>query len=157
MAQFTQWALCTPALDVEDVQPLWWGATPGADTDPWFSMVDSELSETPLGTAYLGEVQTLTSQGCPAPAPLPPTTVATSAPPAPKHSKVHRKQTHKAAKRPKRRPAHPHKPARRQPARPEPRVARPLISDRSSTGKRAAPRRRPLDVSPRGRGTYPPS
>ncbi len=117
VAQFTQWALCTPALDVEDVQPLWWGATPGADTDPWFSMVDSGLSETPLGTAYLGEVQTLTSQGCPAPAPLPPTTVATSAPPTPKHSKVHRKQTHKAAKRPKRRPAHPHKPARRQPAR----------------------------------------
>src|SRR6202042_1529451 len=90
VAQFTQWVVCTPALDVEDVQPLWWGATPGADTDPGFSMVDSGLSETPLGTAYLGEVQTLTSQGCPAPAPLPPTTVATSAPPAPKHSKAHR-------------------------------------------------------------------
>ena len=67
VAQYTQWALCTPALDVENVQPFWWGATPPADTDPWFSMVDSELSETPFGTAYLGEVQALTTQGCPTP------------------------------------------------------------------------------------------
>ncbi len=67
VAQYTQWALCTPALDVENVQPFWWGATPMADTDPWFSMVDSELSETPFGTAYLGEVQALTTQGCPIP------------------------------------------------------------------------------------------
>ena len=38
-----------------------------ADSDPWFSMVDSELSETPFGSAYLGEVQALTTQGCPIP------------------------------------------------------------------------------------------
>ena len=28
VAQYTQWALCTPALDVENVQPFWWGAYP---------------------------------------------------------------------------------------------------------------------------------
>ena len=66
VAQYTQWALCTPTLDVEDVQAFWWGAVPLAANDPWFSMVDSGGSETPLGTAYLGEVQSLTSQGCPA-------------------------------------------------------------------------------------------
>jgi hypothetical protein len=64
VAQYTQWALCTPGLNVENVQAFWWGGIPIADTDPWFSMVDSELSETPFGTAYLGEVQTLTTQGC---------------------------------------------------------------------------------------------
>ena len=66
VAQYTQWALCTPGLGVEDVQPFWWGATPAADADPWFSMVSSELAQTPLGTDYLDEVQTLTTQGCPA-------------------------------------------------------------------------------------------
>jgi hypothetical protein len=65
VAQYTQWALCTPALEVENVQPYWWGAIPMADTDPWFSMVNSELSETPFATAYLGEVQALTTKGCP--------------------------------------------------------------------------------------------
>jgi hypothetical protein len=64
-AQYTEWALCTPALDVEDVQAFWWGAIPSADTDPWFPMVTSELSTTSLGAAYLAEVQRLTSQGCP--------------------------------------------------------------------------------------------
>jgi hypothetical protein len=74
VAQYTQWALCTPGLNVENVQAFWWGGIPIADTDSWFSMVDSELSETPLGTAYLGEVQTLTTQGCPS-------TVAAETPP----------------------------------------------------------------------------
>ena len=41
VAQYTQWALCTPTLDVEDVQAFWWGAVPLAANDPWFSMVDS--------------------------------------------------------------------------------------------------------------------
>lgn len=118
VAQFTQWAVCTPALDVEDVQPLWWGATPGADTDPWFSMVDSELSESPLGTAYLGEVQTLTSQGCPAPAPSPPPAVASSAPTARKSGTVHHKRkVRKASKRRPQRRGHPRKPAPRRAAR----------------------------------------
>jgi hypothetical protein len=78
VAQYTQWALCTPALEVENVQPFWWGAIPLAATDPWFSMVDSNLSETPFGSAYLGEVQALTTQGCPTPPP--------AAPPAATHS-----------------------------------------------------------------------
>ncbi len=72
VAQYTQWALCTPALDVENVQPFWWGAIPCADTDPWFSMVDSELSETPFGTAYLGEVAGADDPGMPGPAGLRP-------------------------------------------------------------------------------------
>ena len=46
-----------------------------ADGDPWFSMVNSEFSETSLGSAYLSEVTALTSQGCP-----PPATPATTAP-----------------------------------------------------------------------------
>ena len=67
VAKFTQWALCTPSLRVENVQPEWWGATPGADSDVWFGMYSSELSPTPLGTAYLGAVKQLTTSGCPAP------------------------------------------------------------------------------------------
>jgi hypothetical protein len=94
VAQYTQWALCTPALDVENVQPFWWGAIPIADTDPWFSMVDSELSETPFGSDYLGEAQALTTQGCPAPpvsTPAPATHPATRSTATPtRKQKVHR-------------------------------------------------------------------
>lgn len=68
VAKFTQWALCTPSLRVENVQPEWWGATPGADADAWFGMYSSELTPTPLGSAYLGAVKQLTTTGCPAPA-----------------------------------------------------------------------------------------
>jgi hypothetical protein len=115
-AAYTQWALCTPALDVEDVQAFWWGAIPLAANDPWFAMVDSGLSETPFGTAYLGEAQSLTSQGCPAVAPAP--ALTPSASPTPKRSTVHRK--HKALKtseQHKRRRRHPRKAARRRAAR----------------------------------------
>ena len=118
VAQYTQWALCTPGLGVEDVQAFWWGAIPIAATDPWFSMVDSGLSETPLGTAYLGEVQALTSQGCPAAAPPAPPVLAPSARPAHKRITVHRKRNApKASHRHKRRRRHPRKPARRRAAR----------------------------------------
>src|SRR5581483_5816831 len=91
-AEYTQWALCTPALDVENVQAYWWGAIPMADGDPWSFMVNSELAETPLGTAYLSEVQALTTQGCPPMAtPAPATTT-----PAPrstiKKTKLHRRR-----------------------------------------------------------------
>ena len=109
VAQYTQWALCTPALDVENVQPFWWGAIPMADTDPWFSMVDSELSETPFGTAYLGEVQALTTQGCPTPpAAAPPVTTHSVAPTSTQKGTVHHsrkpaKPSH-ATKRRRRRP-----------------------------------------------------
>src|SRR5690242_2230732 len=99
VAQYTQWALCTPALLVENVQAFWWGAVPLANTSPWFAMVDSALSPTPLGTAYLGEVSALTSQGCPAVAPAPPTTHA--AVPTSKRAKPHK--TRKPAKRAHRR------------------------------------------------------
>lgn len=102
-AQYTEWALCTPALHVEDVQPLWWGAVPGADTDPWTSMVDSELSETSLGVAYLGEVNALTTEGCPAPAPAVPATTAPTAKTTTRRKPVHRKgKAVKAARRKKR-------------------------------------------------------
>jgi hypothetical protein len=65
-AQYTQWALCTQALHVENLLAFWWGAIPIADSDVWFPMVSTELTETSLGSAYLGEVQALTTQGCPA-------------------------------------------------------------------------------------------
>jgi hypothetical protein len=116
VAQYTQWALCTPTLDVEDVQAFWWGAIPLAANDPWFSMVDSGGSETPLGTAYLGEVQSLTSQGCPAAAPSPPAV----APSAPAHSRtaVHRKRkAPKSSQRHKRARPHPRRRVNRRAAR----------------------------------------
>ena len=50
----------------------------------------------PLGTAYLGEVSALTSQGCPAPAPVPSTTTHAVVPTS-KRAKPHK--THKPAKR----------------------------------------------------------
>lgn len=72
VAAYTQWALCTPGLEVEDVQPFIWGAIPSSDEFPWYPMFTSDQSETPLGSAYLAETNTLTSQGCPAPpAPAP--------------------------------------------------------------------------------------
>jgi hypothetical protein len=83
---YTEWALCTPALHVENVQAFWWGAIPAADSDMWYPMVDSELSETPLGSAYLDEVSTLTSQGCPAPSAPPGSTRA--APPSGQRSSI---------------------------------------------------------------------
>jgi hypothetical protein len=114
VAQYTQWALCTPTLDVEDVQAFWWGAVPIAANDPWFSMFDSTGSETPLGAAYLGEAQSLTSQGCPAVAPAP-SAVAPAAP-AHKRTTVHAKRkAPKASQRRKR--ARPHPRRRSQPPR----------------------------------------
>ncbi|HEY4829547.1 MAG TPA: hypothetical protein VIH85_22475 [Solirubrobacteraceae bacterium] len=109
VAQYTQWALCTPALHVEDVQAFWWGAIPAADADPWFSMVNSELSETPLGTDYLTEAASLTTQGCPVAAPSLAQAPARAASPAPKPKKA--KRAGKARKsaahaKPRRRPAH---------------------------------------------------
>ena len=111
VAQYTQWALCTPALDVEDVQAFWWGAVPIADSDPWFSMVDSGGTETPLGAAYLGEVQTLTSQGCPAAPPAPP--AAAPSAPAKNRITVHskRKAPKASQRRKKQRRRRPRKPA----------------------------------------------
>lgn len=90
VAQYTQWALCTPGLGVGDVQAFWWGAIPLADTDPWLSMVNGELAPTPLGVAYLSEVQALTTQGCPA---VPAPTITTSSPrPTIRQTKIHRRR-----------------------------------------------------------------
>ncbi|HET6864309.1 MAG TPA: hypothetical protein VFH80_00220, partial [Solirubrobacteraceae bacterium] len=119
-AQYTEWALCTPALDVENVQAYWWGAIPMADGDPWSFMVDSELAETPLGTAYLSEVQALATQGCPAvPAPAPASPL--SAPrPTVKKTKLHRgHKPVKAARHKKRRPQHARKAPVRHKAHPD--------------------------------------
>ena len=130
VAQYTQWALCTPGLDVENVQPFWWGGTPPADSDPWFSMVDSELSETPFGSAYLGVVQVLTTQGCPAPlaaAPPAATGPAATHPVAPASTKKGR--AHRAGKAAK--PSHPKKRRRQRPRKP---AARRNVRHRS--GKR---------------------
>jgi hypothetical protein len=123
-AQYAQWALCTPALHVEDVQAFWWGAIPLADTDPWFAMVDGHLSETSLGTAYLGEVQALTSQGCPPPAPVATATKPSAPKPTTKHAPFHHKG--KAARHRKRRRRHPAKAARR------PRTQRQAVSRRGA-------------------------
>jgi hypothetical protein len=120
VAQYTQWALCTPSLDVENVQPFWWGAIPPADADPWFSMVDSELSATPFGSAYLGEVQALTTQGCPTPPAAAPPAATHSvptgsvAPTSKQKGKAHRAgKAVKPSHAKKRRRAAPHKTARR--------------------------------------------
>ena len=151
VAQYTQWALCTPGLNVENVQAFWWGGIPIADTDPWFSMVDSELSETPLGTAYLGEVQALTTQGCPAaPASTPPaaTQPATkSAAPTPKRKKkVHRRRQGAQGVIP------PGSVARSAQGRISAQSSEPL---RASGSDRAAIATAGQAVSQRGRRTYP--
>jgi hypothetical protein len=99
VAQYTQWALCTPTLLVENVQAFWWGAVPLANTSPWFAMVDGALSETPLGTAYLGEVSALTTQGCPAVAPLPVATKHAAAPTF-KRPKPHKRANRRKRRRP---------------------------------------------------------
>lgn len=70
---FTKWALCTPFLQVENVQPFWWGDVPGASGDPWYALFGDHGDETPLGSSYLHEVAALTTSGCPAPARVPAT------------------------------------------------------------------------------------
>jgi hypothetical protein len=110
VARYTDWALCTPSLHVEDVQPFWWGSVPSAATDEWYSMVDANGNETPVGAQYLNEVKTLTTQGCPSPGPEAKTAHLARAPSlastarASKHqqrrsSKRHRKRRHRRSKR----------------------------------------------------------
>jgi hypothetical protein len=65
VATYTKWALCTPFLRVENVQPFWWGGVPGADANQWYSLFGDQGNETPLGSAYLKEVRALTTRGCP--------------------------------------------------------------------------------------------
>ena len=82
-ATYTQWALCTSSLDVQNVQPFWWGSTSqaGQSSDPWYSLTDATGNLTPLGSDYLAEATQLTTQGCPPP-PTPPATPSKPAKPA---------------------------------------------------------------------------
>jgi hypothetical protein len=102
-AQYTQWALCTATLHVEDVQAYWWGAVPLAYGDPWFAMFGGDLTETSFGSAYLSAVQALTSQGCPAAPPVAPAQAKSTTKPTIKHAPIHRKRktaAHKKRRRP---------------------------------------------------------
>ncbi len=67
VADYSIWALCSPAMHVENVQAFWWGATPATDKNPWMAMVSSELQLTPFGQEYLAQAHALTTGGCPAP------------------------------------------------------------------------------------------
>ncbi len=64
-SSFTEWALCSPALNVESVQPEYWGDLSSTDTNAILALVSSEATLTPYGQDYLNEAQSLTSQGCP--------------------------------------------------------------------------------------------
>jgi hypothetical protein len=102
-ATYTQWALCTPSLDVQNVQPFWWGSTSqaGQPSDPWYSLTDAGGNLTPLGSDYLAEVTQLTTQGCPAPPTPPASTPSKPAKPkkatAAKAKANRRRSTHSAA------------------------------------------------------------
>ena len=63
-AAFTQWALCSPALNVESVQPEYWGDLPTTDTNALLALVSSNGTLTPYGQSYLGEARWLTTNGC---------------------------------------------------------------------------------------------
>ncbi len=65
VTDYTQWAVCTPSLNVQDVQPYDWGATDYTDSDVWMAMYSSNQTLTPLGGAYLGAAKALTTTGCP--------------------------------------------------------------------------------------------
>jgi hypothetical protein len=118
-AAYTQWALCTPSLHVQDVQPYWWGAIPLANSDPWFAMVGGDLSETSFGSAYLSEVTALRTQGCPAPTVATPATTTPTTKTTIKRKPVHRKgKAVKVARHKKRHPRHRRKPARHRAKRP---------------------------------------
>jgi hypothetical protein len=65
VAAYTRWALCTPSLGVENVQPFWWGANADANQDTWLPMVSSELTLTPYGKDFLATALSLTTSGCP--------------------------------------------------------------------------------------------
>jgi hypothetical protein len=64
-ADYVQWAMCTPWLDVNNIQPFYWGATPATDQSIWLPLVSGNGTLTAYGTDYLSVVQTLTSGGCP--------------------------------------------------------------------------------------------
>ena len=65
-AAYTKWALCTPWLKVENVQPFVWGATPVTDQDLWLPLVTGGGTATPYGQDFLREAHALSTTGCPA-------------------------------------------------------------------------------------------
>lgn len=71
-AEYTEWALCTPGLNVAAVMPFYWGDTPTSDGDVWLTLTTSAGSLTSYGQQFLAVAQTLTSTGCPAEPPPPP-------------------------------------------------------------------------------------
>lgn len=64
VAAFTQWALCSPALNVQSVQPESWGDEPTTDVDALLALVSSSGVMTPYGRDYMGEARWLTTKGC---------------------------------------------------------------------------------------------
>jgi hypothetical protein len=71
-AEYTEWALCTPGLNVGAVMPFYWGDTPTSDGDVWLTLTTTAGSLTSYGQQYLAVAQTLTRTGCPAEPPPPP-------------------------------------------------------------------------------------
>ena len=160
--QYTEWALCTPALDVEDVQPVLVGSDPGRRHRPLVldgrqrALGDSARYRLPRrgpdadvagmpGTRALAATASATHRS-----------VGAEAQQGPPQAKAQGPQ------RPKRRPARPHKPARRQTARRAGRSSTigqaPVSTQRpAARAPDVSPRGRGTGVSPRGRGTYPPS
>jgi hypothetical protein len=64
-ADYTKWALCTPWLHVENVQPFVWGATPISDQDVWLPLVASNGAVTAYGHDFLDQAGALSASGCP--------------------------------------------------------------------------------------------
>jgi hypothetical protein len=64
-AAYTRWSLCTSWLDVKNVQPFVWGATPVSDQDIWLPLVASNGAETPYGYDFLAVARKLSRAGCP--------------------------------------------------------------------------------------------
>jgi hypothetical protein len=84
-SSYIQWALCTPSMGVESVQPFSWGEVPNTDKDVFLALFSSGGTATAYGQDYLNLVKKLTTTGCPvSPSGAPPGS-PTAAPPAPKH------------------------------------------------------------------------
>jgi hypothetical protein len=73
VANYTEWALCTPGLDVTNVLPFFWGATANTAQSVYLPLMSGDGALTTYGQDYLSVVKTLTTQGCPS--------AASSAPP----------------------------------------------------------------------------
>lgn len=61
---YTEWALCSTAVGVENVLPLYWGDTPTTDAWDFLPFVTGEGVLTPYGQDFLNEAHVLTTDGC---------------------------------------------------------------------------------------------